>query len=72
MSDQNKRASAADRDLLATLGAGLFTNGVWDMLSVIVPLYAVAVGLNPAEIGLIVAARSVLPALLSIGEIQEL
>ena len=66
MSDQNKRANAADRDLLATLGAGLFTNGVWDMLSVIVPLYAVAVGLNPAEIGLIVAARSVLPALLSI------
>ena len=56
----------ADRDLLATLGAGLFTNGVWDMLSVIVPLYAVAVGLNAAEIGLIVAARSVLPALLSI------
>jgi MFS family permease len=56
----------ADRELLATLGAGLFTNGVWDMLSVIVPLYAVAVGLNAAEIGLIVSARSVLPALLSI------
>ncbi len=56
----------ADRELLATLGAGLFTNGVWDMLSVIVPLYAVAVGLNAAEIGLVVAARSVLPALLSI------
>ena len=56
----------ADRDLLATLGAGLFTNGVWDMLSVIVPLYAVAVGLNAAEIGLVVAARSVLPAVLSI------
>jgi MFS family permease len=56
----------ADRELLATLGAGLFTNGVWDMLSVIVPLYAVAVGLKPAEIGLIVAARSVLPAVLSI------
>jgi MFS family permease len=58
--------SRADRELLATLGAGLFTNGVWDMLSVLVPLYAVAVGLNPAEIGLIVSARSVLPALLSI------
>lgn len=36
------------------------------MLSVVVPLYAVAVGLSPAEIGLIVAARSVLPAALSI------
>ncbi len=59
-------AARAARDLRATLGAGLFTNGVWDMLSVVVPLYAVAVGLNAAEIGLIVAARSVLPAALSI------
>ena len=58
--------STKDRELLATLGAGLFTNGVWDMLSVVVPLYAVAVGLNAAEIGLIVAARSVLPTALSI------
>jgi MFS family permease len=55
-----------DREGTAVLGVGLFTNGVWDMLSVVVPLYAVAVGLNAAEIGLIVAARSVLPALLSI------
>lgn len=45
---------------------GLFTNAVWDMLSVVVPLYAVAVGLNAAQIGMIVAARSLLPALLSI------
>lgn len=66
MSQHNDRADRTDRNLLATLGAGLFTNGVWDMLSVIVPLYAVAVGLNAAEIGLIVAARSVLPAVLSI------
>jgi MFS family permease len=36
------------------------------MLTVVVPLYAVAVGLNAAEIGLIVAARSVLPSALSI------
>jgi MFS family permease len=62
----SNRPGRADRDVLATLGAGLFTNGVWDMLSVVVPLYAVAVGLNTAEIGLIVAARSVLPAALSI------
>jgi MFS family permease len=54
------------RDNLASLGAGLFTNGLWDMLSVVVPLYALAVGLNAAEIGLVVAARSVLPAALSI------
>lgn len=54
------------RENRATLGAGLFTNGVWDMVSVVVPLYGAAVGLNAAEIGLIVAARSVLPTLLSI------
>ncbi|RPI47735.1 MAG: MFS transporter [Betaproteobacteria bacterium] len=55
-----------DRERLSVLGAGLFTNGLWDMLSVVVPLYAVAVGLNAAQIGLIVSARSVLPAMLSI------
>lgn len=54
------------RETRATLAAGLFTNGVWDMLSVLVPLYAVAMGLSVAEIGLIVAARSVLPTALSI------
>ena len=32
----------------------------------VVPLYAAAVGLNAAEIGLMVAARSALPAVLSI------
>ena len=62
----NPRNNRVDRELTATLGAGLFTNGVWDMLSVIVPLYAVAAGLNAAEIGLVVSARSVLPAVLSI------
>ena len=36
------------------------------MFSVLVPLYAVAVGLNAAQVGLVVAARSVLPTLLSI------
>ena len=55
-----------DREAVAVLGVGLFTNAIWDMLSVVVPLYAVAVGLNAAQIGMIVAARSLLPALLSI------
>lgn len=54
------------RETHATLAAGLFTNGVWDMLSIVVPLYAVAVGLSVAEIGIIIAARSVLPTALSI------
>ena len=56
----------AKRETRATLAAGLFTNGVWDMLSVVVPLYGVAVGLSVAEIGLVVAARSVLPTALSV------
>jgi MFS family permease len=50
----------------ATLWAGFFTNGVWDMLSVVVPLYAAAVGLSAADVGFIVSARSVLPSALSI------
>ena len=54
------------REAHASLAAGLFTNGVWDMLSIVVPLYAVAVGLSVSEIGFIVAARSVLPTALSI------
>jgi MFS family permease len=50
----------------ATLWVGFFTNGVWDMLSVVVPLYGAAVGLSVADIGFVVAARSVLPTALSI------
>ena len=57
---------AVAREKRATLGTGLFTTGVWDMLTVAVPLQALAVGLNAAEIGLVVAARSVLPTALSI------
>lgn len=56
----------ASRAAYATYGAGLFANGQWDMLGLVVPLFAGAVGLSVAEIGLIVAARGILPALLSI------
>ncbi|MBI3044551.1 MAG: MFS transporter [Betaproteobacteria bacterium] len=66
MQKEESGAPLKDRERLATLGAGLFTNGVWDMLSVLVPLYAVAVGLSATEIGLVVSARSLLPAALSI------
>src|SRR5262245_43905853 len=59
-------AAAGGREKCATLGTGLFSNGVWDMLTVAVPLHGLAVGLNAAEIGLVVAARSVLPTALSI------
>ena len=59
-------ASPEPAVIRATLWAGFFTNGVWDMLSVLVPLYAAALGMPASDIGFIVAARSVLPALLSI------
>ena len=64
--DSGAAAAEDRRDRRASLGAGFFSNGVWDMLTVLVPLHALAVGLNAAEIGLVVAARSVLPTALSI------
>lgn len=66
MQPETPASPAEKRETRATLAAGLFTNGVWDMLSVVVPLYGLAVGLSAAEIGLVVAARSVLPTALSI------
>lgn len=66
MAIDSAAAETHQRARRATLAAGLFTNGLWDMLSVVVPLYGVAVGLNVAEIGLVVAARSLLPTLFSI------
>ena len=56
----------ASRATYATFGAGLFTNGQWDMLGVVVPLYAAFIGLSAVDLGLIVGARSILPTVLSI------
>jgi MFS family permease len=64
--DASGEAAHETRVIRATLWAGFFTNGVWDMLSIAVPLYAGAVGLSAADIGFVVAARSVLPTALSI------
>ncbi|HAT35606.1 MAG TPA: hypothetical protein DCS82_07815 [Rhodospirillaceae bacterium] len=54
------------RALIGTYGIGLFAGGQWDMMGILIPLFAVFVGLSPSEIGLVVAARSVLPVLFSI------
>lgn len=56
----------ARRALYGTYGVGLFSGGQWDMMGILIPLFAVFVGLGPSEIGLVVAARSVLPVLFSI------
>jgi MFS family permease len=66
MGGEKPEASNREREFRFTLGAGLFSNSLWDMLSVLVPLHATAVGLSVAEIGFVVAARSVLPTILSI------
>jgi len=58
--------SVPRRAAYAAYGAGLFANGQWDMLGLVVPLYAVLHGMSPIEIGLIVSARSILPTLFSI------
>src|SRR3954468_17409792 len=65
-SDSELAVAERRRSTRATLWAGFFTNGVWDMVSVLVPLYGAARGLSAAEVGFIVSARSVLPAVLSI------
>lgn len=55
------------RVVRATLWAGFFTNGVWDMLSVAVPLYGAASGLSPAAAhGASVGVRNAVTRLASI------
>jgi len=56
----------AKRALFGTYGVGLFSGGQWDMLGILIPLFAVFIGLDPSEIGLVVAARSILPVVFSI------
>ena len=56
----------AKRALLGTYGVGLFSGGQWDMLGILIPLFAVFIGLGASEIGLVVAARSILPVVFSI------
>jgi MFS family permease len=54
------------RAIIGTYGLGLFAGGQWDMMGILVPLFAVFIGLSPSEIGVVVGARSVLPVLFSI------
>lgn len=54
------------RALYASYAVGLFSGGQWDMMGIIIPLFAVFIGLSPGEIGLVVAARSALSVIFSI------
>ena len=54
------------RALALSYGAGLLSMGLMDLLVFIVPLWAIWLGANATEVGMVVGARSVLPAILAI------
>lgn len=54
------------RDLYASYASGLFSMGQAELLTVIIPMWAVLQGASPAEIGAIVGARSALTFFLAI------
>ena len=60
------RPRVSKRAYLPVLGIGLATNIYADFMLVTVPLWAVLLGAGPAEIGIMIGGRSVLPFLLSI------
>jgi MFS family permease len=54
------------RALALSYGAGLLSMGLMDLLMFIVPLWAIWLGASATEVGMVVGARSVLPAILAI------
>lgn len=56
----------APRTLYAAYGMGLLGISLLDLYALIVPLYAVSLGASSTEIGLLLGARSILPAFFSI------
>jgi len=50
----------------ATYGVGFAGNGVAMMLKVVIPLWAISLGLSPGEIGIAIGIAGVMPFLLSI------
>lgn len=60
------RLTVPRRALLPVLASGLATNIYADFMLVVVPLWALMLGATPAQIGIMIGARSILPCLLSI------
>ena len=54
------------RSLFASYAAGLFSMGQAELLTIVIPLWAVLQGAEPAEIGILVGARSLLTFFLAI------
>ena len=66
MPDVASMPSPPPRALALSYGAGLLSMGLMDLLVFIVPLWAIWLGANATEVGMVVGARSVLPAILAI------
>lgn len=55
-----------DREKINYFASGFLALGLVPLTAVIVPLYALGIGASPAEVGIIMAMRSLLPFLLAI------
>jgi len=62
--EAQKRVPA--KALYATYGVGLTSNALVTMMKVVVPLWAIRIGMSPGEIGLAMGAGGLLPFILSI------
>ena len=55
-----------DKEKISYFASGFMALGLVPLTAVIVPLYALDIGASPAEVGIIMAMRSLLPFLLAI------
>lgn len=55
-----------DKEKISYFASGFMALGLVPLTAVIVPLYALGIGASPAEVGIIMAMRSLLPFLLAI------
>lgn len=64
--DSTATQAPSRRAALTAYATGLFTDSHAELLVIVIPLWALFIGLSPFEIGIIVGARSVLPFFLAI------
>ncbi|MDX1484701.1 MAG: MFS transporter [Alphaproteobacteria bacterium] len=66
MSERSDMPAPPRRALWLSYGSGLLSMGQMDLLQFIVPLWALHLGANATEVGIVAGARSVLPFILAI------
>lgn len=54
------------RGEFGTYAAGMLTDSQSELISFVIPLYALALGLGPLQLGILVSAKAVLPSVLAI------